>query len=378
MTAIRDTEQLRTELAEGFDSDVDPLETHESTFQEVAADPFELFVSDVLRGSATSERTITQYQIAFRQWRTYMDEVGRHPACPNTTHVRSFARWLQVERDNGAVATIRQKLHKLARAFRFWQRDPTLPHTEQYNPVALAREQIDWETFDDTTGKSPPPISRRELQDRIGGITDIRKQVQLVTQLKLGLRVGEICNVQLQDVNLADEELYEYYPALGSHDRISDCPNAIYVPSKHERDGNKSTVPRILPLDEELQSILRRYLRVRPTWVDDWLFLSCGDGPVDTKGVNRTWKEAFHPEFAETAENRAVTSHFGRHYFTTYWRKERDLPRELVQYMRGDVVGDPAADESAMHHYLHTYYEDVEVVYRREIYSVGVSTPGVN
>lgn len=367
-----DVKQLRTALAEGFDSDVDPLEAHESTFLKIDADPFELFISDALRGGDTAERTITQYRTVFRQWRAYMDDVGRQPACPHAAHVRGFARWLQVERDNGAVATIRQKLHKLDRVFRFWQRDPTLPHTDQYNPVALAREQLDWETFDDTAKKSPPSISRTELQARLETVTDLRKQVLLVTQLKLGLRVGELCNVRLQDVNLVDRELTEYYP-LGIHDRIVARPNAIYIPSKHERAGNKSHVPRILPLDTELQSLLRRYLRVRPTWIDESLFVSC-DGPVDTKTVNREWKATFHPEFAETSEHRAVTSHFGRHYFTTYWRKEQDVQRELVQYMRGDVVGDPAADNSAMHHYLHTYYEDIEALYRRNIYSLGLST----
>ncbi|QLH79831.1 site-specific integrase [Halosimplex rubrum] len=372
--APRDPAQLRATLADGFDCEVDPLETYESTFREVTADPFELFVTDVLRGGDIADRTVTQYRIAFQQWRTYMADVGRHPACPNAAHVRGFARWLQVEQGNDAVATIRQKLQKLDRAFRFWQRDSALPHTERYNPVALARDQIDWETFDDTADKSPPPISRAELQARIGSITDLRTQVQLATQLKLGLRVGELCNVRLQDVNLVDEELTEYYP-LGTHERLAGRPNAIYIPSKHERDGNKSHVPRILPLDAELQSLLRRYLRVRPTWIDDWLFVLSGGGPVGTKTVNRAWKETFHPAFAETAEYRAITSHFGRHYFTTYWRTEQDLPRELVQYMRGDVVGDPAADDSAMHHYLHTYYEDIEEPYRREIYSLDVSVP---
>lgn len=249
-----------------------------------------MFVSDALRGGDTAERTITQYQTAFRQWRTYMDDVGRHPTCPNAAHVRGFAHWLQAERNNGAVATVRQKLHKLDRIFRFWQRDPALPHTDQYNPVALAREQIDWETFDDCATKSPPSISRSELQALLETVTDLRKQVLLVTQLKLGLRVGELCNVRLQDVNLVDSELTESYP-LGTHDRIATRPNSVYVPSKHERAGNKSHVLRILPLDDELQSILRRYLRVRPTWVDDWLFVSCGEGPVDTKTVNHTERD---------------------------------------------------------------------------------------
>lgn len=367
------SEKLRTTFADAFETTTDPLKNYEATFRQLDADPFELFVTDSLLTDDLKQRTIHQYRVAFDQWRTYMNEIGRHPACSNDAHVRGFARWLQDERDNGAIETIRQKLHKLDRAYRFWQHEPSLPHDQQYNPFALGREKIDWESFDDTIQKSPPPISVEELGTILGDIRDLRDQTQIVTQLKLGLRVGELTNIQLQDVNLQEPEIREQYPELGTHECVFDYPNAIYIPSKHERDGNKSSVSRILPLDDELQRVLRRYLRVRPTWVDSWLFLSKGDGPADMKAVNKAWKATFHPEYAETPEYRAVTSHFGRHYFTTFWRKDQQMSRELVQYMRGDRVGDPAEDGSRMHHYLHAYYEDIKDLYRQNIYTLGVA-----
>jgi integrase/recombinase XerD len=367
------SEELRTTFADAFETATDPLKNYEATFRQLDADPFELFVTDSLQTTNIKRRTVYQYRTAFDQWRTYMREIGRHPACPNDAHVRGFARWLQDERDNGAIETIRQKLHKLGRAYRFWQREPSLPHDHQYNPFALGREKIDWESFDDTTEKSPPPISLGELRAILGEIPDLRDQAEIVTQLKLGLRVGELTNIQLQDVNLEAPAIRAQYPKLGTHEAVADRPNAVYIPSKHERDGNKSSVSRILPLDDELQRVLRRYLRVRPTWVDSWLFFSKGDGPADVKAVNKAWKATFHPEYAETPEYRAVTSHFGRHYFTTFWRKEQQVSRELVQYMRGDRVGNPADDGSWMHHYLHTYYEDVEDLYRQNIYTLGIA-----
>lgn len=57
------------------------------------------------------------------------------------------------------------------------------------------------------------------------------------------------------------------------------------------------------------------------------------------QGVNEIWKSAFQPEYAETEDYRGITSHFGRHRFTTYWRVEQDLNRELIKYMRGDTAG---------------------------------------
>lgn len=367
------TEELRSSFADAFETTTDPLKNYESTFRQLEADPFELFVNESLLTTDIKRRTVHQYQTAFDQWQTYMDEVGRHPACPNDAHVSGFARWLQDEKDNRAIETIRQKLHKLTRAYRFWQQEPSLPHDHQYNPFTLGREKIDWERFDDTAEKSPPQISVGELRTILGEIPDLRDQAEIVTQLKLGLRVGELTNIQLQDVNLQAPAIEKQYPELGTHKCIADRPNAVYIPSKHERDGNKSSVSRILPLDDELQRVLRRYLQVRPTWIDTWLFLSKEDGPADVKAVNEAWKTVFHPEYAETPEYRAITSHFGRHYFTTFWRKEQQLSQELVQYMRGDKVGNPADDVSCMHHYLHAYYEDIEERYRQDIYTLGIA-----
>lgn len=87
--------------------------------------------------------------------------------------------------------------------------------------------------------------------------------------------------------------------------------------------------------------------------------------------MNRAWKQAFHPEYAETDDYRPVTSHYGRHYFATYFRKDEQVSRELIQYMRGDVVGGNAlGDRAAIDNYLHAYYEDIEGMYRSKIYKL--------
>ena len=366
------SEELRIQFAEAFERTTDPLKAYETTFESLDADPFELFVTEALLADDISERTVDQYRIAYRQWHDYMDGIGRHPACPNDAHVRGFAHWLQAEQNNGAIQTIKQKLHKLNRAYRFWQREPALPHTQHYDPFALGREKIRWDSFDDTRNKSPPPIPRETLQEILASIPDLREQTPIATQLKLGLRVGELRNIQLQDVNLHCPELNNRYPSLGTHERVRDRTNAIYVPANNERKGNKSAVGRLLPLDTEMQWAFRRFLQVRPTCVDTWFFISKEFSRIDLHAVNDSWKAAFHPEYAESSNYRAVTSHFGRHYFTSYWRKDQNLPRELVQYMRGDRVGDPGNDTSGLFHYLHAYYEDIEERYRRDIYDLGL------
>lgn len=68
------------------------------------------------------------------------------------------------------------------------------------------------------------------------------------------------------------------------------------------------------------------YLLIRPDNEEQWLFLSrTSHSQVDDEAVNLACKDAFHPEYGETDTHRAVTSHYGRHRFTTYWRVEEDL-----------------------------------------------------
>ena len=85
--------------------------------------------------------------------------------------------------------------------------------------------------------------------------------------------------------------------------------------------------------------------------------------------TNNPWKENFHPEYAETERYEAVTSHFGRHRLTTYLRVEQDVSKELVKYIRGDKDG-TWGEKSTIDTYIHTYYENVEPVYRDAIFKL--------
>jgi integrase len=176
----------------------------------------------------------------------------------------------------------------------------------------------------------------------------------------------------LADVDIQNPDLCEHYPELGSNPMLDDRPNAVYIP--HDREGNKSKRPRVLPLDDGTRRVLLRYLLVRPDAAHPWVFLSKSNHvQIDDKDVNTVWKEHFRPEYDETEQHRGITSHFGRHRFTTWFRVEKDAPRELVKYMRGDRAGEQSTgDRAGIDSYLHTYYEDIEPLYRQRIYDLGV------
>jgi integrase/recombinase XerD len=185
----------------------------------------------------------------------------------------------------------------------------------------------------------------------------------LFVLIKLGLRVSEFLNIRLDEISIEHPSITECYPSLGSASKVENYENCIFIPSKHEREGNKSAQPRILPLDDELRQTIIQYLMIRHMVDEPWLVLSQRtDGKIKRGDpVNTVWKDHFH-EYNQMEGYRDITSHYGRHYFTRYWKIKEDIPRELVQYMRGDKLGDVKSGDS-IDDYLAAYYEDIEELY---------------
>lgn len=357
----------KKEVATAFDRSIDPLAAHASTFDQLTVDPFELFCTEVLAKQDRADGTWNEYDRTFRQWQSYMDSEDRHPACPNGTHVEGFVQYLQTKRDN-QPDTARKKLRLLNKTYRYWQQDPAFPHSSEYNPFELMLSRLDLER---PPVKDPPRLSITELADVLTPVTDIRDRAIIVMQLKLGLRASELCNLRLEEIHVDCSELERAYPSLGNRDVLTDRPNAVYIPSRYDRDKNKSRRPRVLPIDEELQSILRHYLFTRPdTGADEVFLTTLTHDPLNHEYVNRTWHDVFRPAYDETEQHRAISSHYGRHRFTTYWQVDVPIDRELVKYMRGDIVEGDYATREAIDNYVHTYYEDIESVYRGKIFEL--------
>lgn len=358
----------RQELAQAFNRNLDPLAEFADTFEATDIDPFGVYADERLATKDLADATIGEYHRSFREWRTYMSRVDRHPACPNEDHVKGFIEYLSTEREN-AASTIKNRLMYLNNVYKYWQDDAAFPHPTDYNPFDLAKDAVN---LQGEKPKEPPRLTVAELRDEIADITHIRDRALVLIQLKLGLRATEVCNIKLSELHLANPDLQDHYDELGSSTKLQGRENVIYIP--HDRDGNKSRRPRLLPLDDELRAALVRYLLIRPDTGGSWLFLSKNARTQLRKNdINKVWKAAFHPEYAETDDYRAVTSHFGRHYFTTYWRVEKDLNREKIKYMRGDTAGSSTIENrGAIDEYIHTYFEDIEDTYREEIYKLNV------
>jgi integrase/recombinase XerD len=362
--------EARVSIAEAFGTEVDPLSEYGEVFRELSVDPFGVFLEETLRERDPAIDTIEAYERLIQQWRAYMDQTGRHPACPNEAHVRGFVKHCIDSRGN-QPGTTRTKLRRLSAIIRAWQLDPVFPHEQGYHPFVRILETSD---LSREQPKEPPRLSVGELRRVIGDVTHLRDRLVIGLQLKLGLRASELVNLRLGDIAIEESELTRTYPSLGSHHALEGRGDAVYIGSRYERDGNKSHRPRLLPLDDELRELLRWYLLVRPTAETNRLVLTKSThNPINGEDVSRIWQAAFRPAYDETETHRAVTSHFGRHRFTTHWRVSEDLPRPLVKYMRGDTTADDqfiATD--AIDVYVHTYYDDIATVYRERIFQLNL------
>jgi integrase/recombinase XerD len=362
------SENDRQALADAFDREIDPLADHASTFDHVDVDVFGLFIEDVLRPKDPAESTIVSYERTIEEWSEFMQGEGRHPACPHEDHVKRFVR-RELDEKGNTRRTAKKKLWELNKIYKYWQNGAEFPHPVDYNPFMIAKKKMSLST---RRVKEPPRIPVEDLRDVVRDVKHIRDRAFIVTQLKLGLRASEMANIKISELNITNSEVAEHYPEMGTSPHVSRFENAVYIP--HDREGNKSKRPRILPVDEELRRLWMNYLLIRPDNEQPWLFLSrTSHSQVDDEAINLAWKRHFHPEYEETQQYRAVTSHYGRHRFTTFWRVEQDLNRELIKYMRGDTSAGGTTDPAGgIDHYIHSYYEDIEPLYRERIYKFGI------
>jgi integrase/recombinase XerD len=361
-----DPDELREEFAQAFDRPTDPLKEHSPAFENLP-DPFEYFMIRVVenRDRINKQGTIEGYRRTYRQWREFMSNTDRHPACPSIQQIKSYIEWRQ-DIHNNEPETIKIKFGRLRQAYEHWQRESVFPHPSDYNPFEIAYEEA---SFGDSSKRSFPDLTIGDVRGKFSQISDIQSRCLVATQLKQGIRAGEIFNLKLEDLHLSHRGVQRAYPQLGTHQALGDYNDVVYI--EPDREGTKSKVGRLIPIDEELRWLMIRHLLTRPQVDKPWVFLSNrAFGQLCYGMLNKSWKSGFHPEYDGDDTTRPITSHFGRHWFSSYLRLEAGFSREHVQYLRGDRI-EPVDDfAEAIDDYLHPNYEQIESKYRSEIFKL--------
>jgi site-specific recombinase XerD len=331
----------------------------------------EYFLED-LTYHGKSDRTLDAYERVLRRFERFLEH-ERGVSDPRAADRRDCLAWVHELRTDASQSTIATYASYLHRFYAYM----TQVGEFEANPMALVMEELD-ESIDKDPARRDISIGR--MRTFVAGITHPLERAVVVTLLKTGMRVGELCNLDLRDINLADADVDDAYQ-IEPRVQLEDRPNTLYVAADVDRGAvvngeersasNKRQRDTLVPVDAELHREIKRYLAIRPDAVSlsEPLFLSNKDQWGHR--LKTEWARSIVTEHARragwyrdgggAAEN--VTPHYFRHFFTTHLR-DRTGDRGIVKYLRGDVA------EDVIDTYTHNWGDRVREIYEANIYAI--------
>jgi len=337
-------------------------------------DPIDRFLEELTFHGKTT-RTREAYERVLRQFESFLADPSVSPATeplrPAEATRRECMAWvhtLRADLASSTVATYASYLH------RFYAYMTEVGEFES-NPMTVVREEMDERINTDPTRRE---ISVPAMRAFVAALSHPLDRALIVTLLKTGMRVGELCNLDLRDLSL-DGETGGY--DLGSRVQLDGRGQSLYVDSEIARGevvngeertaANKRKRGTVVPVDDELATVLRGWLLVRPDPLSpaDPLFCSTSDAwghrvtPPMVRSIvtEHTSTSGWYRVGGGPEEN--VTPHYFRHFFTTHLR-DRTGDRGIVKYLRGDVASD------IIDTYTHDWGSRVRDTYERSIYEL--------
>ncbi|SEH43773.1 Site-specific recombinase XerD [Halopenitus malekzadehii] len=350
------------------------------------ADPVGYFLEDLTYHGKT-DRTKRSYERVLRRFESFVTDrrgSGRSDADDTTgngtttnvtaraTHrdCMAFVHSLRGDHAESTVASYAAYLHR-------YYTYMTQVGAFESNPMTLVMEEMDESIDKDPARREIDVPAMRAFLDRVRH--PLHRAV-IVTLLKTGMRVGELCNLDLRDVSMPGSPAASAYD-LGTRPALESRPDSLYVtgdarvgePLNGEirSAANKRKRETVIPIDDEIERVLTAWLAIRPDAVSpaEPLFI----------GTAGSWGERLDPESVRhiveehardhgwyrtgggASEN--VTPHYFRHFFTTHLR-DRTGDRGVVKYLRGDVA------EDIIDTYTHNWGDQVRATYESHIYEL--------
>ncbi|MFC4986543.1 tyrosine-type recombinase/integrase [Saliphagus infecundisoli] len=343
------------------------------TEREAIEDPIAYFLEDQ-RYHGRSERTIAEHERVLRAFEAFVESEetpGGPVESPAEAGRRECMAWvhsLRGDLEPGTIATYASYVH------RFYDYMTQVGAFES-NPMALVVREMD-ESID--TNPARREISVPDMREFVAGIPHPLERAVVLTLLKTGVRVGELCNLDLRDLSMPVESCEM---TLEPRVQLDGRPNSLYVDSEPVRGktvngeertaSNKRKRATVIPVDDELRRVLEEWLAIRPDAASPAgpLFLDTGGSwgqrlePSDIRYMveSHAREYGWYQTGGGAAEN--VTPHYFRHFFTTHLR-DRTGDRGVVKYLRGDVASD------VIDTYTHNWGDQVRRVYERNVYSL--------
>ena len=259
------------------------------------------------------------------------------------------------------------------------------------NPVSYVCDEAEFAV--EEKGKIERTVG--ELGDYLGSLSDPQYRAMGILFAKTGVRVGEMMNIDLMDLNL-NHQSYQSFIAerdIDIHPVIEDRPDSLYISSEpmtgreyrgEERwAGNKRKRDTVIPIDKETKLALLDWIAMRPqTEYPHPLYV----GERHPRRLSNVANDFLPDKYAEEAgfvddgSDVRFSPHWFRHFFTTqlhagYGDHEGHLEPTIIKYLRGDVysTGAPnARGDDIMEVYLHDWGDTVRPEYERAIYQFGI------
>ncbi|MFC4358925.1 tyrosine-type recombinase/integrase [Halobium salinum] len=339
-------------------------------------DPVGYFLQDLVYHGKT-DRTRDAYERVLRRFESFLVDPERNPSGravepADATHRHCMA-WIHSLRGDVAGSTVATYAAYLHRFYAYM----TQVGVFDANPMALVVEELDESVDKDPTRRE---ITIPAMREFVAAFSHPLHRALVVTLLKTGMRVGELCNLDLRDLALSNPEVSAAYD-LGGRSQLDGRPDSLYVAAEpsvgatvngEERTAsNKRKRGTVIPVDDELTRVLVRWLAIRPDALSpaEPLFVGTSEGwgeritPKTVRGVvERKAREfGWHRTGGGASEN--VTPHYFRHFFTTHLR-DRTGDRGVVKYLRGDVADD------IIDTYTHSWGDSVREAYEANVYSL--------
>ena len=338
---------------------------------EECVDPITVFLEEQ-RFHGRSDRTLAAYQRVLRNFEAWIETSEGKEVGLDMIDRRSCMAWVHSLRANHRESTIATYASYVHRFYRYMVDVGEF----EANPMALVIEQMPEEIDSNPIRRD---IAVEDMQAFVADLHHPLDQAVIVTLLKTGMRVGELCNLDVRDIHLTESSLEE--TPFRHRAALDGRANAVYVDSAPTRGteyngetrtaSNKRKRPTIIPIDAELQHVLEQWLAIRPDplSIAEPLFLateSTWGARLDPDAVRYIVKRHAEPRGwyrtgADATEN--VTPHYFRHFFTTHLR-DRTGDRGIVKYLRGDVADD------IIDTYTHNWGDRVRSHYESNIYSL--------
>jgi len=336
---------------------------------DVGSDPVGYFLEDMTYHGKT-DRTRTAYERVLREFEAFLAGASGPSGekTPSEADHRDCMAWIHGLRGEASESTVATYAAYLHRFYGYM----TEVGAFDTNPMTLVMEEMD-ESVD--TNPARREISVPEMRSFLDDVGHPLHRAVIVTMLKTGIRVGELCNLDCRDLSIPAVREFGVQPRPALDGRgeslyVASEPSAGETVNGEVRTAsNKRERSTVIPVDGELQRALTRWLAIRPDAVStaEPLFLSTADGwghrltphavhhLVEKHAARRGW----YRKGGGAEEN--VTPHYFRHFFTTHLR-DRTGDRGIVKYLRGDVGGD------VIDTYTHNWGDRVRETYLASVY----------